>query len=329
MPLDDWLIRSLPSPGSSPGFDALMITASTAGLVALAVVAPWWLMRRDRTLGRAAALAMAAGLVATVVLQLLVLRPRPTGASPLLPLPPLPSFPSGHAVLVAIAVVMLVAHRRRLAPLVLPLAGLVALSRVHVGHHHFSDVLGGGLVGLGLGLGALCRARAEPDDPWRLRWLLWPQLGLVLAITLVAYTGTFARGHVTWLRVPGMDKALHFGLFGLLALGTHFATRGRTVAIGPARAPLAVLVPLLGALAEELLQASSPHRTADPLDLLADLLGMLTFWGLGRWITSTPRHPKNEEASSPPPGDATSYEMLPCAHEGALDAVEPPRDAAG
>ena len=43
-------------------------------------------------------------------------------------------------------------------------------------------------------------ARSPHDDPWRLRWLLWPQAGFVVAITLVAYTGILAR--VPWLPVP-------------------------------------------------------------------------------------------------------------------------------
>ncbi len=266
-----------------------MILASTAGLMALAIGVPWWLMRRDRALGRTAVLGMVLGLGVTLCLQLLVLRPRPLWATQLLPTPPLPSFPSGHAVLAAIAISALAAHRRRLALAALPVVVLVGLSRVHVGHHHLSDVVGGTLVGLGLGLGLLVRANAAPDDPWRLRWLLWPQLGLVLAISLVAYTGTFASGRVPWLTVPGMDKALHLLLFGLLAFGTHFATRGRVLRWGPLRLPVAVVLPLLGAALEELLQATAPHRTADPLDLTADLLGMLGFWALARRITSRRR----------------------------------------
>jgi len=285
MPLDAWILDALPPPGASEAFDALMIASSTAGLVALAVGVPWWAIRCDRALGRAAVLAMLVGLVATLALQGLVMRPRPVPAVLLLPAPPLPSFPSGHAVLAAIAVVVAHARSRRLALALLPLAGLVALSRVHVGHHHATDVIGGALLGAGLGVGLVARARSARDDPWRARWLLWPQLGLVLAVTLVAYTGAFAQGHAAWLRVPGIDKVLHFLLFGLVALGMHFATLGRTVAVGSLRIPLAVLVPMLGAVAEELVQATSPHRTADPLDLLADLLGLCAFAWLGRRIT--------------------------------------------
>ncbi|MEM9459370.1 MAG: VanZ family protein [Myxococcota bacterium] len=286
MPLDDWLLSVLPGAGTSAGTDALMIVASTAGLLSLALGVPWWLGRHDRSLSRTAGGTMLVGLGLTLVLQLLVQRPRPIDTELLLPLPPLPAFPSGHAVLASIAVVMLIAHRWRWGVALVPIAALVAVSRVYVGHHYPSDVIGGVIVGVGLALGAVARARAAPDDPWRLRWLLWPQLGLVLAISLVAYTGVFAGGRTAWLALPGMDKALHFLMFGLLALGTCLATRDRALTVGPCPIPLAVLLPLLGALTEELIQAMSPHRTADPLDLLADLLGMLVFWQLGRRLAT-------------------------------------------
>ena len=181
----------------------------------------------------------------------------------------------------------------------LPVAVLVGLSRVHVGHHHATDVLGGMLLGVGLGLGAVSHARASPDDRWRHRWLLWPQLGLVLAVSLVAYTGTFAHGAAWWLRLPGMDKTLHFLLFGLLAFGLHLQSRGRRLSLAGRPWPLAVVLPLLGAAAEELVQATSPHRTADLGDLLADLLGLVAFWWVAEKFTSAPRHPEGRRDADP------------------------------
>ncbi|MCX4241813.1 VanZ family protein [Paraliomyxa miuraensis] len=150
--------------------------------------------------------------------------------------------------------------------------------------------LAAALLLIGALMGAWQWSRTERHDPWRWRWLLWPQLGLVLAITVAAYAGALGGGRLPWLRTPGVDKALHFLLFGLVALCMHFATRGRTIGttIGRAslRIPLAVGLPMVGALAEELAQAWSPHRTADPLDLLADLLGMVLFSWIGRRLTS-------------------------------------------
>lgn len=299
MMLDEWLVRVLPAPGSVPAFDLIMILASTLGLVVPVLAIPWRLWRDERGLARSTLVALAAGLGLTLALQLLSMRPRPPAALPLLPIPPLPSFPSGHVVLVSIVLVALGARRSRALPWWLALGSAMALSRVHVGHHHATDVLGGVVLGVGLGLGAVAHARASSRDPWRHRWLLWPQLGLVLTISLVAYTGTFADGRVWWLRLPGMDKTLHFFLFGLLALGVHLHTRGRRLVLGRARLPFAVLIPLVGASAEELMQAASPHRTADLGDLLADLLGLLAFWWWAEAITSTPRRPDGRRDAEP------------------------------
>ncbi|MCH9684310.1 MAG: VanZ family protein [Deltaproteobacteria bacterium] len=272
-----------------------MVVATTAGLVALAVGTPWWLRRRAPQSARVAVVTMVVGLVVTLTLQLLTNRPRPVITDALLPSPPLPSFPSGHVVLVMIAVVVASATHRRMALALLPAALLVAISRVHVGHHHPTDALGGVFVGVGLGLGARAWLLAERDGPWRWRCVLWPQIGLVMAVSLVAYTGVFSDGHAWWLQVPGTDKVLHLLAFGFVALGVHLQTRGR--AVWGERLPLAVVLPLGVAALEELVQATSPHRSADLGDLLADLVGLLLFWRLGVWFTSTPRRPSKNGAT--------------------------------
>ena len=268
--------------------DALMLLATTAGLAFFVIGVPWWLRSRDRKLTRATVEGMLAALGGSIVLQLLIARPRPQSGT-LLALPPLPSFPSGHAALVAVLVVVAMAYRRRVGFALLPLAALVAFSRVYVGHHYPSDVVGGVALGIGLGIGVVARARVAPDDLWPERWLLWQQVGLVTTISLAAYTGAFSHGAQRWLGLPGMDKILHFGLFGCLALGTHFALRGRTVTVAHRRLPLAVLIPLVAACLDELVQATSPHRTADGVDLLADVAGLIFFERLGLWITQRRR----------------------------------------
>lgn len=287
MTIDVWLTRLLPACGSHPALDIAMVVATTVGLLALGVLAPACVWRRDRRLGWAFIATLAAGLGASLVLQLLVARPRPNVLDPLLPVPALPSFPSGHAVLVASAVVFAFAYRQRAGWLSIPVALVVMASRVYLGHHYGTDVLGGALLGLGLGMGGVAAARAADDDPWRRRWVLWPQLGLVATISLAAYNGTLSSADPAWLRLPGMDKFLHFLLFGAIAFGTHFATRGRALQLrvwsGRTFAlPWSVVAPLVLALADEGVQALSAHRTADPIDLLADLLGLLAF----RWLAT-------------------------------------------
>jgi membrane-associated phospholipid phosphatase len=63
------------------------------------------------------------------------------------------SFPSGHASSAFFAATLLTTlDGRRSAPAWFGLAGIVATSRVYVRIHHASDVIGGAVVGLGLGL---------------------------------------------------------------------------------------------------------------------------------------------------------------------------------
>jgi undecaprenyl-diphosphatase len=105
-------------------------------------------------LAAAAAAAVAEGL--TVLLKHATERARPPLADPaveaLVSLPASTSFPSGHAATAfaaATAVGML--HPRLRAPL-LVIAGMVALSRVYLGVHFWSDVLVGSLLGVAIGL---------------------------------------------------------------------------------------------------------------------------------------------------------------------------------
>ncbi len=60
------------------------------------------------------------------------------------------SFPSGHASAAFMAATLL-AERSKVRPLWYGLAGVVALSRIHVRIHHASDVVVGAGVGLALG----------------------------------------------------------------------------------------------------------------------------------------------------------------------------------
>jgi undecaprenyl-diphosphatase len=61
------------------------------------------------------------------------------------------SFPSGHASSAVMAAVVL-SEDSALAPVYAGLAAVVAASRIHVRIHHASDVLGGAVVGLALGV---------------------------------------------------------------------------------------------------------------------------------------------------------------------------------
>jgi undecaprenyl-diphosphatase len=61
------------------------------------------------------------------------------------------SFPSGHTASSFAAATATAAFYPKVAPLVFGLATGVGISRVHLGHHFPSDVLVGGLIGMGCG----------------------------------------------------------------------------------------------------------------------------------------------------------------------------------
>jgi membrane-associated phospholipid phosphatase len=105
-------------------------------------------------LAAAGAAAVAEGL--TVLLEHFTERSRPPLADPsihaLVSLPQSTSFPSGHAATAfAAATAVGALHPRIRAPL-MALAGMVALSRVYLGVHFWSDVLVGTLLGVAIGL---------------------------------------------------------------------------------------------------------------------------------------------------------------------------------
>ena len=106
----------------------------------------------EQLLGLAALFALTTSHVAVQVLKRAVARPRPCDANgrpiALVDLPDPFSFPSGHAAAAsAVGGTIAIAHPL-LAPLVLPLAALIAASRVTLRVHHVGDVVGGAVLGL-------------------------------------------------------------------------------------------------------------------------------------------------------------------------------------
>lgn len=93
----------------------------------------------------------------------------------------------------------------------------------------------------------------------------------------------------TVLRYPFTDKVLHFLLIGSIAFWLNLWLAGRRVPLGGWLVPLAVLIPLVVALAEEIAQRLSPVRSPDPLDFLSDVLGLLFFWWLSQKVLTFKR----------------------------------------
>ncbi|MFB4303966.1 phosphatase PAP2 family protein [Actinomadura sp. NTSP31] len=133
---------------------------TNAGLLLFAVlfVAGWWRARsRDaRAMGLAvsAPFAMVAAYLVSEVSKDFIQEERPcravAGAVHIAACPPVGdwSFPSNHATIAAGSAAALVVVWRALAPLVLPLAALMAFSRVFVGVHYPHDVAAGFCVGV-------------------------------------------------------------------------------------------------------------------------------------------------------------------------------------
>lgn len=122
--------------------------------------------RKTRTVGMAALVSMAVCfLITNVALKNLVARVRPYDAFPiLLPLIDKPtdfSFPSGHtcASFAAALVYVQMLPKRFGIPAVI-LAGMIAFSRMYLGVHYPSDILGGFLVALIVSI-LICRRIAE------------------------------------------------------------------------------------------------------------------------------------------------------------------------
>lgn len=112
----------------------------------------------ERLLGLAALFALTTSHLAVQGLKRAVARPRPCDPDgrplALIDLPDPFSFPSGHAAAVAaVSGTVAIAHPL-LAPVVLPLAALVAASRVRLRVHHVGDVFAGAALGLAGAIGA-------------------------------------------------------------------------------------------------------------------------------------------------------------------------------
>lgn len=105
----------------------------------------------DREVGLAVLVALTLSHIAVQILKRAVARPRPCDANGrLLALVDLPdpfSFPSGHAAAAtAVAGAVAIAHPLA-APVLIPLAALIAYSRVALRVHHMGDVVAGVALG--------------------------------------------------------------------------------------------------------------------------------------------------------------------------------------
>ena len=97
--------------------------------------------------------AVAYGLMASTVysLKFLVGRPRPEIADNLVHTATTHSFPSGHTASAFVLATMLCSKKPEMKYFFFGLAAIVGISRVYLGVHYPSDILVGGLIGIGAG----------------------------------------------------------------------------------------------------------------------------------------------------------------------------------
>ncbi len=145
--------------GQNAVIDYVVIGIAIGGapLMVLAVVAQWWGRHHRIHLRHVAiegALASVAALALNQLILLFVHRPRPydVGVSHLIVTRSADwSFPSDHATVVfAIAATFALSNERNRAVAFLIAALVISLSRVFIGTHYLSDILGGAAFGTGV-----------------------------------------------------------------------------------------------------------------------------------------------------------------------------------
>ena len=97
------------------------------------------------------AVVLFATMFVTLGLKFLIARPRPDDLGTVPQLPD-PAFPSGHTSNAFSFATTLSYYHRKVAPFLFAWAILIAFSRVFLGFHYFTDLLGGAAVGIAVSL---------------------------------------------------------------------------------------------------------------------------------------------------------------------------------
>lgn len=163
----DWTILNSIRDSLSCGFlDAVMPVITKlgdAGVVWIIAGVTLLFFKKYRRYGIILLAALAVDfLLGELLLKHLIARPRPfvqAGVPIIIGAPSGYSFPSGHTSVAASAAVILTAASRRFGFAAIPLAALIAFSRLYLYVHFPSDVLAGALFGLIMGFAAVLVCR--------------------------------------------------------------------------------------------------------------------------------------------------------------------------
>lgn len=157
----DWIILDKIQSIFGSGFmDWLMpkITAlGDAGMIWIIIGIVLLITRKHRKIGFFVLIGLFIGLiVGNGIVKNLVARPRPCWMNRdfqlLIPIPKDYSFPSGHTQAAVIAATIITLYKRKWGCIVIPLATVIAFSRLYLYVHFPTDVLGGAFMGLVIGL---------------------------------------------------------------------------------------------------------------------------------------------------------------------------------
>ncbi len=170
MSLDWSILRGIRELMACPLLDVVMpkITAlGNGGMIWIAAGVGLLCTRKYRRQGVVLLAGLAAGaLVGNLFLKNVIARPRPCwlddSVQLLIATPRDYSFPSGHTMASVIGATILTRTDRRFGYAAIPLAVLIAFSRLYLYVHFPSDVLGGAVLGFGIGtLVFLCAEKLE------------------------------------------------------------------------------------------------------------------------------------------------------------------------
>ncbi len=107
-------------------------------------------------------------------------------------------------------------------------------------------------------------------------------------ITWIIYLANTAQNSIFFefvASIPYGDKLGHFCLFGFLTLGANFAFKLKSYKLLSFNVYLGSMAVFLLVLIEELSQYFIPSRTLDATDLLADIVGIITFSLVTKFIS--------------------------------------------
>jgi hypothetical protein len=110
-------------------------------------------------------------------------------------------------------------------------------------------------------------------------------LGFIAWIIYLANTAQHSIFFEFVASIPYGDKLGHFCLFGLLTLGANFAFKLKSFTLLSLKIYLGSSVVFVFVLVEELSQYFIPSRTLDATDLLADIVGIITFSLVTKFIS--------------------------------------------